>query len=432
MSRRYALRYLLEQAPPRYLLRLLAWRGDPFAKLVGSAEGMADPFRYIEEIRAGGPLWKMPFGYVTVDYEVSRHILRSTDWGVAGPDTSQLPQFLKDQIQAAPIPANPVAPPAMILMDPPDHTRMRKSVSAAFTPRAIGRLRERVESVVAELLDAMPSGGSADLITDFASQVPIAIISAMLGFPDESRAQFLHWGEEFTPLLDVGIDWKTWEHAVQATFRMDEYLDAHIERLRAEPGADILSKLITDGDLNNHELKANAILMMAAGFETTVNLIANSIVRLLEHPEQLAKLLADPALWPQAVEELLRMDTPVMNTARVPLCDTELAGVQIPKGTAVVLSLPGANRDPKMFDDPNRFDITRENAREHLSFISGPHVCLGASLARMEATHALRSLFEQFPDLRLEGTPERLQRHTLRGWSKLPVRLGDRAALGVQ
>ncbi|MBL1076219.1 cytochrome P450 [Nocardia sp. 2] len=431
MSPRYALRWLLEQGGPGFLLRVLAWRGDPFARLVGSDAGMEDPFRFIEEIRQAGPLYRMPFGWATVDYEVSRQILRGGDWGVLGPDAAQTPQFVKDRIKAAPIPANPVAPPAMILMDAPEHTRLRKSVSAAFTPRAIGRLRERVESVTAELLEAMPDNGSADLIGDFASQVPIAIISAMLGFPDESRAQFLHWGEEFTPLLDIGIDWSTWSHAVAATFRMDEYLDAHIESLRGEPGADILSGLITETDLTHQELKSNAILMMAAGFETTVNLIANSIVRLLEHPEQLAKLRSDPALWPQAVEELLRLDTPVMNTGRVALRDTEVGGIELPAGSAVILSLPGANRDPKMFEDPNRFDITRKNAREHLSFISGPHVCLGASLARMEATHALRSLFEQFPELALHGAPRRLRRHTLRGYSSLPVRLGKRAVLGV-
>ncbi|MBL1076218.1 cytochrome P450 [Nocardia sp. 2] len=431
MSARYRMRWLVEQGLVRAALKRQARRGDPFGILLAAPQGLHDPYPYIEEIRQRGRMYRSPVGWVTTDYEITRNLLRSNDFGIFGIDSTSTPTALRAILNAVALPPNPVEPPSMLVLDPPDHTRLRKSVSKAFTPRAIARLRERVEAVTADLLDALPEGGSADLVTDFAARLPIAIISDMLGFPDESRDRFLTWGDEITAMLDIGITWKQWRIAVESMRVMDGYLDAHIARLRREPGEDILSSLVTAGELDDRELKATASLLMGAGFETTVNLIGNGVNRLLEHPDQLALLRADPALWPTATEEILRFDAPVTNTARIAKSDTEIGGRRARKGTVVVTSLAGANRDPGVFENPGVFDVTRANAKDHLSFSSGIHSCLGASLARMEATHALRSLFERFPDLALAGTPQRRPLYTLYGFTHMPARLGKRVTAQV-
>ncbi|MFI6868716.1 cytochrome P450 [Nocardia sp. NPDC050406] len=427
MKPRYWVRWMVEQGAPRFLMRYQAWRGDPFGKLFGTAAARHDPYPFIEELRARGRLARTPVASITTDYELTRNILRDSRFGVFILDNANTPERIQRIVRKAPLLANPVEPPSMLTIDPPDHTRIRKSVSAAFTPRAVGRLRDRVESVTEELLDALPANGSADLIADFASQVPIAIISEMLGFPDESRAEFLEWGDRVSPMLDLGLSWRDWRVAAKSIEEMDRYLDGHIARLRVSPGEDILSSLVTAGNLDERELKATATLLMGAGFETTVNLIGNAVVQLLARPEQLARLRAEPDGWPLAVEEVLRFDPPVQNTARQALCDIELDGIRFRQGATVVLSLAGANRDPKVFEDPNTFDATRANAKDHLTFSSGIHICLGASLARMEASYALRALFERFPDLRLSGTPQRRPLFTLHGYSHMPVLLGPRA-----
>ncbi|MVU82023.1 cytochrome P450 [Nocardia sp. ET3-3] len=432
MSPRYWTRWVVEQGGARWFLRLQARGDNPFARLITTPEALRDPYPQIEAIRARGRLVHSAYFSATTDYDLIRTMLRDNRFGSFGPDGLDMPQWLRNSMKKAPTPPNPVEPPSMLMMDPPEHTRLRKSVSAAFTPRAIGRLRDRVESVTAELLNALPPDGSADLIENFAQQVPIAIIAEMLGFPQDKRDEFLAWGDAGSPLLDIGISWRTWRDAYLAMGVMDRYLDGHLAQLRSEPGEDILSSLVTAGDLDDRELKATASLLMGAGFETTVNLIGNGIVQLLSHPEQLAKLREDPELWPQAVDEILRFDPPVTMTARIALCDAEIGGFTLPAGTVIVMSLAGANRDPDKFEDPNRFDITRSNAKEHLTFSSGIHTCLGASLARMEGVYALRSLFDNFPNLALSGAPQRRPLYTLHGYAHMPARLGQRATAVVQ
>ena len=183
--------------------------------------------------------------------------------------------------------------------------------------------------------------------------------------------------------------------------------------------------------LNNDELQATAGLVLAAGFETTVNLLGNGIRMLLDSPEHVATLSARPELWPNAVEEILRLDSPVQMSARVARKDTEVAGTAVRRGELIIIHLAGANRDPKVFDDPHRFDIERDNAGKHLSFSGGRHFCLGAALARAEGEVGLRTFFERYPDARLAGTGNRRDTRVLRGWSSLPIRLGKaRSAVG--
>ena len=426
MKPRHWVRWLLVQGTPRLVLKTYARGGETLAQLMSSTAAVRDPIPLLESLRAQGRIVRSPFGWATADHELVRTVLRDSTFGVAAAE-GFVPERLRPLADRAQLPPNPVQPPSMLVIDPPDHTRMRKPVASAFTPRAIGRLRDRVESVTAELLDALPSGGSADLVADFAAQVPIAIISEMLGFPDADRRRFLAWGDAVSPMLDIGISWRTTRDASAAIVEMDRYLDAHIARLRRDPGEDILSGLVTSGDLDDRELKASATLLMGAGFETTVNLISNGVVQLVNHREQLDRLVEDPRLWPNAIEEILRFDAPVQNTGRIAGRDVELAGAHVRKGSTVVVSLAGANRDPKVFTDPHTFDVTRANAKDHLTFSSGIHVCLGASLARMEGTYALQSLFERFPNLVLAGVPERRPLFTLHGYSRLPVLLGQRA-----
>ena len=194
-----------------------------------------------------------------------------------------------------------------------------------------------------------------------------------------------------------------------------------------------MSQLIEAADggvrLDESELRAVAGLVLAAGFETTVNLLGNGIRLLLNSPDQLAALHEDPSLWPNAVEEILRLDSPVQLTARVALRDTEIAGVQVQAGEIVIICLAAANRDPEVFSDPHRFDVRRPNAGRHLAFSGGRHFCLGAALARIEGEVGLRSFFEQFPDAQLAGDGRRRDTRVLRGWSQLPVRLGSAVAV---
>jgi cytochrome P450 len=426
MQPQYIYRWINNHALVRLFKKAPILRGDLFVRLTGGAEGIEDPYPLIEQMRGTGGLHRTLPVWTTFDHEMVRDILRDNRFTASVPAAFGAPTRVLRVLGGKPVPPNPADPPSMLVIDEPEHTRMRKPVNVAFTPRAIARLRDRIETVTDELLAALPDDGPTDLVTRYSSQVPIAIISEMLGFPDADREMFLHWGDDISPLFDLGISWRTHQRAMEASQRLHEYLLEHVGRLRVQPGDDILSSLVTAGDLNTDELCASATLLMAAGFETTVSLIGKGIVLLLTHPDQLDRLRAEPELWPNAVEEILRIDPPVQTTARTAREALEVGGVRLREKSTVVLSLAGANRDPAVFADPARFDITRANAKNHLSFSSGIHVCLGASLARMEAAHALRALFETFPDLRLTDPPTRRQLFTLHGFEHLPAHTGPR------
>ncbi|MEU7214434.1 cytochrome P450 [Nocardia iowensis] len=413
---------------PGVYLRMRARRGDPLAEmLAGRAE--QNPYPLGDRIRDRGRLVRTEFTWVSADHEVCRSILRDKNFGVTPPDAINLPGPVRRVVRATDLKlANPVEPPSMLVVDPPEHTRYRKLVAQEFTPRAIGRLRDRIAEVTDELLVELASRPAADLIEDFARQLPVAIICEILGVPREKQAEMLELGHAGAPLLDFGISWRTFRSAVAALRDSQEYLDGHLDRLRADPGDNILSELAVSGSLTKPELIATATLVAGAGFETTVNLLGNGMVALHEHQDQLDLLRAEPDRWPAAIEEILRFDSPVQMTSRTALRDMEIAGQSIPRGEMVSLLLGAANRDPAVFADPGKFDVTRVNAREHLSFSGGVHACLGASLARMEGSVALAALYERFPDLRLTGTPVRRGLVNLRGYQRIPAVLGLPAA----
>jgi cytochrome P450 len=208
----------------------------------------------------------------------------------------------------------------------------------------------------------------------------------------------------------------------------NHWLSGHLDQLRRNPGDDLMSQIIRASDegahLSHEELLATAGLVLAAGFETTVNLLGNGIRMLLDAPQHLETLAARPELWPNAVEEILRLESPVQLSARVASKDTDIAGTTVRRDEGVILHLAGANRDPKVFTDPHRFDIERDNAGKHLSFSGGRHFCLGAALARAEGEVGLRTFFKRFPDARLAGEGSRRETRVLRGWASLPVTLG--------
>jgi cytochrome P450 len=398
------------------------------ARLLANQGRGDDRYALMEEIRARGPVARTPFVWASVDHHVCREMLRDKRFGVTAPADIDMPRPLRGLISRTdPGVANPVEPPAMVIVNPPDHTRYRQLVAQSFTPRAIDTLGTRVAEVTRELIDRIAATPHPDLIADFAAQLPVAIITEILDLPADTHSRMLEWGHSGSPLLDIGIDWTTYRRAIDGLGGVDQYLNEHFRQLRAgQPGDNPFSRLAADGTLTDRELTANAALIIGAGFETTVNLIGNGIVMLLQHPEQLAQLRDDPQLWPAAVEEILRIDSPVQMTARTAGCDVEIAEHHIASGDMVALLLGGANRDPHVFTDPNKFDITRANARDHLAFGSGVHACLGAALARIEGTTALRALFETFPDLRLTAPPQRRGLVNLHGYTQLPAQLGSR------
>jgi cytochrome P450 len=260
----------------------------------------------------------------------------------------------------------------------------------------------------------------------------VAIISDVLGVPADQRDQVLRFGELAAPSLDVGLSWKQFRQVEAGLAGFDAWLSQHLDTLRRTPGDDLMSQLIQTSDdgtyLSDVELRAIAGLVLAAGFETTVNLLGNGIRMLLDAPEARAQLAQQPDLWPNTVEEILRLDSPVQLSARVALVDTEVFGTPVAADELVVIYLAGANRDPQVFDDPHRFDITRANANRHLSFSGGRHFCLGAALARAEGEVGLRAFFDRYPDATLAGPGKRRDTRVLRGWSELPVSLQSRAS----
>jgi cytochrome P450 len=419
-------RWLAIHGVPRAYFAVQARRGDPLARMLRS--NATDRYALMEDIRTRGRLVRTPHVWGSVDHAVCREVLRDKRFGVTPPGEMELPPPLKKLIaKTDPGVPNPVEPPAMVIVNPPDHTRYRHLVTQSFTPRAIDKLDQRVTQVTIELIERIAAAPNPDLIADFAAQLPVAIIAEILGLPDDSYQRMLQWGHSGAPLLDIGIDWKTYRDAINGMRDADEYLIAHFHKLRAgEPGDNPFSRMVADGSMTDRELTANAALIVGAGFETTVNLIGNGIVLLLENPEQLKQLHDHADLWPNAIEEILRLASPVQMTARTPNCDVDIAGAHIGAGDMVGLFLGGANRDPNVFMDPTKFDITRANAREHLAFASGIHACLGAALARIEGATALRALFETFPDLRLTAPPQRRGLINLHGYTRLPAQLGGR------
>jgi len=307
---------------------------------------------------------------------------------------------------------------ALLMMDPPDHTRLRRMLTPEFTMRRIRRLEPRVREIVADHLDAMErTGAPADLVSRFATPIPSLVICELLGVPYEDR-------DAFQALSVVILDFnRPPEERGRAQMELTAYMTGLVGRARSEPGEDLIGMLVREhgDDLTTDELVGIGGLLLVAGHETTANMIGLGTLALLRHPEQLDLFRADPGKAGGLVEELLRWLTIIHQGAtKVATADTEISGVPIAKGDVVVVSLPAANRDPALTEDPDRLDIERPDLA-HVAFGYGAHHCIGAPLARMEMRIAFSALFERFPGLREAGEPEFRSFNVVYGLSAFPV-----------
>ncbi len=386
-------------------------RGDLFAQL-GTRRGRENPYPLYEAIRHSGPFVPTMAGNLaTADHAICNAVLRSRRFGV--------------RPEGAPSPAEAGEPSDLSFLDlnPPDHTRLRRLAAPAFGPKQIAGFRPQIEATVAALLDDASAAGSFDLVSAYAAPLPISVITELLGIPDADVDEFSRHGAAIGGALE-GI--RSLRHARQLMIA-DRELTALLERLlqlrRREPRDDLVSALVAaEGDrIQAHELVPMLSLLLIAGFETTVNLIGNAVVALMEHPDQWRLLVDDPSLAGRAVDEVLRFDPPVQRTMRFSFDDTEIAGQPVRRGQVVNVLIGATGRDPRVFDDPDRFDIIRTPSTELLAFSSGIHYCLGQPLAHLEAEIALQQLAIRLPDLRQVGRLRRRPATLIRGPLHLPV-----------
>lgn len=399
--------------------------GDPTSRLLEGQDLLRDPYAVYDDLRARGPLLtsRFPGLAVSTTHAVADAALH--DLHVGPPPGTELPPHLRWD--------SPLSP-SLLDTDPPGHTRIRRLVAQAFTPRATMRMEEQAQAITAELLDAAEAkahaGGEVDLIADLAAPLPIRMICSMLGIPEDRTDRFTEWGSALALSLEPVRPPEMQRRIQAAGAEVRSFITGLFEERRraGDPGEDVLGRLLAarDGEdrLTDEELVATTILLLGAGFETTVNLIGSGTLALLRTPDQLRIVAEDPAnTVGNAVEELLRYDSPVQMTGRLAWEDTDLAGSTIAGGTSVMVLLGAANRDPDVFDRPEVLDVTRPNAKAHLAFSSGVHHCLGAPLARLEAQTAFAQLLSRFPDLRQTGPARRRTTRVLRGLETLPVSL---------
>jgi cytochrome P450 len=389
-----------------------------------SPEFIRDPYPFYHRLRQADPVHRSQLGF----FLASRHddvssILRDKRFGkdFVGRMTRRLgAEVLNEPVYRS-------MRHWMLQQDPPDHTRLRGLVVKAFTARRVEDMRPRIQHIVDQAIDRVERQGHMDLIADFAFRLPVTVICDMLGIPEEDHEMFFLGARASGRLLDpVPLSREELDMANAGNKASEDYFHHLFELRRREPGDDLTSHLVRAEEegsrLTNEELTANIILLFGAGHETTVNLIGNGLLALHRHPDQLRKLRADPGLATNAVEEFLRYDSSVQVTGRVALEDVKIGSTMIPKGEAVLSLLGAANRDPAVYPDPDRLDITRPGIRP-LSFGGGIHFCLGAQLARIEAEVAIATLLRRLPALRLDdpAQPQWRPAFVLRGLKVLPA-----------
>jgi len=405
---------------------------DPFASWsAASPEFQADPHPLWARLRAERPVYPRALPDGRRMWTVTRHrdcvqVLRDPDCSAQKFPTHVLHQLASD-------PAAPFAVIArtvlgmLLVKDDPDHGRLRGLVNKAFTPRVVSELRPRVQAITDELLAAAAKRGEFDAIADLGMPLPIIVIAELLGVPLEDRASLKRWSDKLVTFLDGTLREKGLADAADACLEMRAYMDRVFAERRSRPREDLISRLIAarelEDRLSDDELFGTVVLILAAGHETTTNLIGNGLYTLLRHPAELARLRARPEAIGAAVEELLRFAPPVSLTSRTAARDLALGGERIPKDDEMDLVLAAANRDPAVFAEPDRLDLFRGDNR-HLSFGFGAHFCLGASLARLEGQIALGSVVARFPALKLASESVAWKPGiVLRGLVELPLRI---------
>ncbi|MEU3948952.1 cytochrome P450 [Streptomyces sp. NPDC029526] len=312
----------------------------------------------------------------------------------------------------------------MLDLEPPDHTRIRRLVSKAFTPRTVERLKPYVEGLAADLVTSLVDAGGGDLLRDVAEPLPVAVIAEMLGIPEADRAPLRPWSADICGMYELNPSGEAADKAVRASVEFSEYLRELIAERRKNPGDDLVSGLIAahdeDDRLTEQEMISTCVLLLNAGHEATVNSTVNGWWALFRNPGQLAALRADHSLVPRAVEELMRYDTPLQLFERWVLDEIEIDGQVIPRGAEIAMLFGSANHDPAVFTDPDRLDLTRAD-NPHISFSAGIHYCIGAPLARIELAASMTALLEKAPGLRLAAEPLRKPNFVIRGLEGLAV-----------
>jgi pimeloyl-[acyl-carrier protein] synthase len=392
---------------------------DPFNPALRS-----NPYPLYDLLREAAPVYRSgPGAWVLTRYSDCLTVLRDPRFSHDITKLSGVPTEAALEMSTSPL--YRFTAKMMLFRDPPDHTRLRTLVGQAFTKSAVAGLRARIQDLVDRLLDDRMGAGAMDVIADIAQPLPTSVIVDMMGIPAEDSRQLHRWTRELAPMIDPVVAPEAVDGVTAAAFAFVEYFVNLIESRRHSPGDDLLSAMIQaeqHGDrLSTWELMVNAVMLFFAGHETTMNLIGNGLFALLTHPDQAARLRAEPALIDTAVEELLRFDGPVHLTMRVPLEDVEIGGRTVLKGDEVIALVAAANRDPARFEDPDRLDIGRAD-NPHLAFSQGIHYCLGAPLGRLEASIALNALMQRLPGLELAETPLWHDTVTIRGLRSLKVR----------
>ena len=385
----------------------------------------ANPYPAYARLRAEAPVYRtkvafwLPAIWIVTRYEDGVRVLKD-------------PRFSKDYVQKYPwVPSSLRAMFRNLLtIDPPDHTRLRSLVQKAFTPRLMEELRERIQRTCDELLDRAASSATIELIESYALPVPLTIISEMLGVPVRDRHRFGPWTKK-AATASSSAALGDFLRALPAFRSLDRYVRGLITERRAAPQDDLITALVRaeeSGDkLTENEIVSMVVLLLVAGYETTVHLIGSGALTLMQHPEQRRRMQNNPELAASAVEEILRYMSPVeFSTPRLAMENVTIGSVTIPRNELIAVSLGSANHDASQFPDPETFDVARD-PNKHVAFGAGAHFCLGAALARLEGEIALTTLFSRFPDLRLAVPPDSLRWRrslALRGLAELPVRTG--------
>ncbi|MEZ0108698.1 P450-derived glycosyltransferase activator [Catenulispora sp. EB89] len=393
----------MQRASTQYLAHI---RREPLAMLM-TRKGREDPYPIYRRMRERGTLALTARGnWSTTSHRVCNAVLRDRRFGVVQDEQLDM---------------------SFLGMNAPDHTRLRRLAQPAFSPKTLPSFRARIESTVGELLDRASATGRFDVVSGFAAPLPISVITELLGIPDADSGEFAEHGAVIGSALDGIQSLRQASRFAASDAKLHALFEKLFELRRREPADDLISRLIAaEGDqIEPAELEPMVFLLLIAGFETTVNVIGNGILALLNNPDQWEALRADPErLAPKAVEEALRYDPPVQVTSRIALEDVELEGHRIKQGQSVVTLLGAAGRDPEVYDHPERFDIDRKDPADHLAFSSGAHYCVGQPLARMELTIAMQLLAERMPQLRIAGPVRRKPGSTIRGLRQLPVLAG--------